>query len=155
MTVNCLNGRHGVVAQQHVGEENRQDKEPLEYQLKMGELHARVLEKKKRSVIKNPVVSRLNYFFLQEDGYWSCPIFYTTPYFSAKSHAAFVTNVVNGLKPFAYFLRSKMHSHKRIGYFFLPSLKSKHRGCESTLKTSAQQREKNTVCFSLHYQGIV
>ena len=55
----------------------------------------------------------------------------------------------------AYFSRRMMHSSERIGNFFHPSPRSKHRGCESTLKTSAQQREKNTVCFSLHYLGIV
>ena len=34
---------------------------------------------------------------------------------------------------------------------FRPSFKNKHRGCESTLKTSAKREKKNTVCFSLHY----
>ena len=57
MTVNWPNGRLGAVAQQHVGEETRLERDPLEYLLKMGELHARVLKKKKRSVIQIPVVS--------------------------------------------------------------------------------------------------
>ena len=33
-------------------------------------------------------------------GIGQCPIFYRTHYFSAKTHAAFVTSEVNGLKPF-------------------------------------------------------
>ena len=57
LTVNWPNGRLGEVAQQHAGEENRHVPETLKYQLKMGELHAKVLEKKKRSVIQIPVVS--------------------------------------------------------------------------------------------------
>ena len=57
LTVNWPNGRLGGVAQQHVGEETRLERDPLEYPLKMGELHARVLKKKKRGVIQNPVVS--------------------------------------------------------------------------------------------------
>ena len=35
-----------------------------------------------------------------------CPIFYRTPYFPAKTHAAFVTNVVNGLEPFRITFRT-------------------------------------------------
>ena len=43
----------------------------------------------------------------QEDGIGQCPIFYRPPHFSAKTHAAIVTNVVNGLiKPFAITFRT-------------------------------------------------
>ena len=34
------------------------------------------------------------------------PDIYRTPYFSAKSHAAFVTNVASGLKPFGITFRT-------------------------------------------------
>ena len=36
----------------------------------------------------------------KRNGIGRCPIFYRTPCFSAKTHAALVTNVVNALKPF-------------------------------------------------------
>ena len=40
-------------------------------------------------------------------GIGQCPIFYRPPHFSAKTHAAIVTNVVNGLiKPFAITFRT-------------------------------------------------
>ena len=49
----------------------------------------------------------------------------------------------------SYFSRHMMFSHKRIGYFFLPSSRSKHRGCESTLKTFLHDRErKHSLFFS-------
>ena len=42
----------------------------------------------------------------------------------------------------SYFSRHMMHSYKRIGYFFLPFSRSKHRGCEITLKNfRAVERE--------------
>ena len=47
------------------------------------------------------------HIFEQEDGIGQCPIFYRPPHFSAKTHAAIVTNVVNGLiKPFAITFRT-------------------------------------------------
>ena len=42
----------------------------------------------------------MNYLKDKRIGIGQCPIFYRTPNFSAKTHAAIVTNVVNGLKPF-------------------------------------------------------
>ena len=47
------------------------------------------------------------YKFNKRIGIGQCPIFYRTPNFSAKTHAAIVTNVVNGLiKPFAITFRT-------------------------------------------------
>ena len=51
----------------------------------------------------------------------------------------------------AYVMRRMMLCADASKKIFRPSFKNKHRGCESTLKTSAKREKKNTVCFSLHY----
>ena len=52
---------------------------------------------------------------------------------------------------YSYVMRRMMLCADASKKFFRPSFKNKHRGCESTLKTSAKREKKNTVCFSLHY----